>query len=66
MATCDVILKSGIKIPKGAVVLGNIYATHRDESVWKNPNVFNPRRFLDSDGLFQSNSNFQTFSQGGG
>ncbi|CAE6414828.1 unnamed protein product [Rhizoctonia solani] len=38
---------NGYCIPKGAIILGNVWAMTRDETVYKNPEV-DPDRFLDS------------------
>ena len=37
-------------IPKDTVVFVNLWSVHRDPEVWKDPDVFDPRRFLDSAG----------------
>ncbi|QRW26103.1 cytochrome P450 family protein [Rhizoctonia solani] len=37
----------GYRIPKGAIVIGNIWATTREEKMYHNPEEFNPDRFLD-------------------
>ncbi|KAL5635231.1 hypothetical protein ACGC1H_003057 [Rhizoctonia solani] len=37
----------GYRIPKGAIVFGNVWAMTHDETVYKNPEVFDPDRFLD-------------------
>lgn len=37
----------GYRIPKGAIVAGNVWAMTRDETVYKSPEVFDPDRFLD-------------------
>ncbi|EUC65113.1 cytochrome P450 family protein, partial [Rhizoctonia solani AG-3 Rhs1AP] len=37
----------GYRIPKGAIIFGNVWAMTRDETVYKNPEVFDPDRFLD-------------------
>lgn len=37
-------------IPKDTVVFVNLWSVHRDPEIWKDPDVFNPRRFLDSKG----------------
>ncbi|KAG9078224.1 hypothetical protein FS749_009801 [Ceratobasidium sp. UAMH 11750] len=37
----------GYKIPKGALVFGNVWAMTRDENTYKNPDDFDPDRFLD-------------------
>nr|A0A0C5Q4Y6.1 RecName: Full=Ferruginol synthase 1; Short=RoFS1; AltName: Full=11-oxomiltiradiene synthase; AltName: Full=Cytochrome P450 76AH22; AltName: Full=Ferruginol monooxygenase; Short=11-hydroxyferruginol synthase; AltName: Full=Miltiradiene oxidase [Salvia rosmarinus]AJQ30187.1 ferruginol synthase [Salvia rosmarinus] len=38
---------NGYLIPKGAQVLINAWAIGRDHSIWKNPDSFEPERFLD-------------------
>ncbi|XP_054772586.2 cytochrome P450 2U1-like [Lytechinus pictus] len=42
----DVVL-NGYDIPKGTVILPNLWAIHHDPDLWKNPDEFNPERFLD-------------------
>ncbi|KAL8539652.1 hypothetical protein ACS0TY_001314 [Phlomoides rotata] len=37
----------GYTIPKGARVFINVWAVHRDPSIWENPLEFNPERFCD-------------------
>ncbi|KAG9090509.1 hypothetical protein FRC06_001026 [Ceratobasidium sp. 370] len=37
----------GYRIPKGAIVFGNIWAITRNVKVYKDPETFNPDRFLD-------------------
>ncbi|CAE6442524.1 unnamed protein product [Rhizoctonia solani] len=37
----------GYDIPKGTVLIGNVWAMSRDESMYKDPESFNPDRFLD-------------------
>ncbi|CAE6377442.1 unnamed protein product [Rhizoctonia solani] len=37
----------GYYIPKGAIVIGNTWAITRDESIYPEPERFNPDRFLD-------------------
>ncbi|CAE6424429.1 unnamed protein product [Rhizoctonia solani] len=37
----------GYHIPKGAIVVGNVWAMTRDETVYKDPEIFDPDRFLD-------------------
>ncbi|XP_064652365.1 cytochrome P450 1A1-like [Lineus longissimus] len=48
-ATTDVEYR-GKKIPKGCIVFSNIYAIHRNPQTWKNPDVYDPTRFLNADG----------------
>ncbi|QRW16685.1 cytochrome P450 family protein [Rhizoctonia solani] len=38
----------GHRIPKGAIVIGNVWAMTRDETVYKNAEAFDPDRFLNS------------------
>lgn len=37
----------GYHISKGTTIIGNLWAMSRDESVYKDPDVFNPDRFMD-------------------
>ena len=37
-------------IPKDTIVFVNLWSVHRDPSTWKDPDVFNPRRFLNGEG----------------
>ncbi|CAE6461565.1 unnamed protein product [Rhizoctonia solani] len=39
----------GYFIPKGSIVMSNIWAMTRDETVYKSPETFNPERFLGDD-----------------
>lgn len=45
----DVVI-DGVFIPRGTVVLPNIWAVHNDPALWKEPRKFNPARFLNQDG----------------
>ncbi|KAF8602799.1 cytochrome P450 [Ceratobasidium sp. AG-I] len=38
---------NGYRIPKGSIVMGNTWAITRNESVYPDPERFNPDRFLD-------------------
>ncbi|QRW18503.1 cytochrome P450 family protein [Rhizoctonia solani] len=46
-ATTSEDIYQGFRIPKGAMVIGNTWAMSRDQKVYKNPEEFNPDRFLD-------------------
>ena len=45
--TSDVVV-CGHNIPKGAWMMPDIYNIHHDSNYWKNPEVFDPTRFLES------------------
>ncbi|KAH9981018.1 cytochrome P450 [Lactifluus volemus] len=49
-ATTEDIVYKGYFIPKGAVVIGNTWAILHDPSVYPEPDVFRPERFLNPDG----------------
>ncbi|KAM7431023.1 Cytochrome P450 1A1 [Porites harrisoni] len=37
-------------VPKDTIVFVNLWSVHRDPALWKDPEVFDPRRFLDRAG----------------
>ena len=39
----------GLTVPKNAQILVNVWAMGRDSSVWPNPTLFSPERFLERD-----------------
>jgi len=49
VTTEDIVYK-GYFIPKGAMVIGNTWAIFHDPSVYPEPDVFRPERFLNPDG----------------
>ena len=53
----------GFKIPKNTHILSNLYGIHMDENTWKNPEKFDPTRFL-KDGKLNKSDNFMPFSVG--
>lgn len=42
-------------VPKGSRVFVNVWAIHRDPSVWENPSEFIPERFLNGKGDYSGN-----------
>ncbi|KAK8471383.1 hypothetical protein PHAVU_003G214375 [Phaseolus vulgaris] len=55
----------GYTIPKGSRVFINVWAIHRDPSIWENPLEFDPTRFLDAKWDFTGND-FSYFPFGSG
>ncbi|XP_010053414.2 flavonoid 3'-monooxygenase CYP75B137, partial [Eucalyptus grandis] len=61
-ATCTV---GGYTVPKGSRVFINVWAIHRDPSIWSDPLEFNPERFLHDKGDYSGND-FNYFPFGSG
>ena len=53
-------------IPKGTIVITNLYSAHYDSSIWDKPEEFRPERFLTADGtsLAKNMEGFLPFSTG--
>ena len=47
--TADVNVREFV-IPKDTLVFINLWSVHRNPEIWKDPDVFNPRRFLNNQG----------------
>jgi len=54
----------GYTIPKGTVIIPNLWSAHRDPTVWENPDDFNPARFLDEQGKLLRKECFIPFGIG--
>ncbi|KAJ7367004.1 cytochrome P450 [Mycena albidolilacea] len=54
----------GYFIPKGTVVLSNIWAMVHDESMYPNSDQFNPERFLNADGQLNADDHILGFGFG--
>lgn len=56
----------GYHIPKGTVVFVNQWSVNHDPQKWKNPEEFNPSRFMDSEGFLNKDltSSVMIFSLG--
>ncbi|KAG2156969.1 cytochrome P450 [Suillus clintonianus] len=62
-ATKDIIW-NGMCIPAGATVFGNHWSIGRDPSVFHDPEVFNPQRWIGADGEFTETMNLFSFGFG--
>ncbi|KAI5101636.1 vitamin D 25-hydroxylase [Silurus meridionalis] len=63
-ATSQDAVVRGYTIPKGTMVITNLYSVHFDEKYWSNPAMFCPERFLDKNGNFIKQEAFLPFSVG--
>ncbi|EKX31726.1 hypothetical protein GUITHDRAFT_156504 [Guillardia theta CCMP2712] len=54
----------GYSIPQGADIMTNMWWVHRNEDNWKDPNKFDPNRFLDSSGNIVKPDHYYPFSMG--
>ncbi|CRL07789.1 CLUMA_CG020743, isoform A, partial [Clunio marinus] len=54
----------GYYIPKNTMILPLICAVHLDKTMWENPEIYNPNRFIDSNDIFFTPSNFIPFQTG--
>ncbi|XP_014312144.1 vitamin D 25-hydroxylase [Myotis lucifugus] len=63
-ATSEDAVVRGYSIPKGTTVITNLYSVHFDEKYWRDPEIFYPERFLDSNGYFSKKEALVPFSLG--
>ncbi|KAK5899055.1 hypothetical protein CesoFtcFv8_008573 [Champsocephalus esox] len=54
----------GYTIPKGTVIVPNLWSVHRDPALWDDPDSFNPGRFLDDEGKLLRKECFIPFGIG--
>ena len=54
----------GYRIPKGTMIWSILYHIMRDPEYWKDPDVFNPERFLDESGKVIKEERFVPFGIG--
>jgi long-chain fatty acid omega-monooxygenase len=55
---------NGFTIPKGTLISANLFSIHRDARWWKNPEKFDPNRFLDENMKLTRPDGFMPFSTG--
>ncbi len=51
-------------IPKGATVMGSLYHAMHDPNLFKNPDIFDPTRFINENGKFVHDENVIPFGLG--
>ncbi|XP_077801017.1 cytochrome P450, family 2, subfamily C, polypeptide 43 isoform X7 [Macaca mulatta] len=61
--TCDVKFRNYL-IPKGTTILISLTSVLRDNKEFPNPEMFDPRHFLDEGGNFKNSNYFMPFSAG--
>ncbi len=54
----------GFRLPKGTIVMPNLYQVHHSEEHWGDPKAFRPSRFLDESGSFRKDPHLIPFSLG--
>lgn len=54
----------GYTIPKGSVIVPNLWSVHRDPNIWEKPDEFLPSRFLDENGQLIKKETFIPFGMG--
>ncbi|XP_062964306.1 cytochrome P450 2U1 [Cynocephalus volans] len=62
--TSEKTVLQGYTIPKGALILPNLWSVHRDPAIWEKPDDFYPNRFLDDQGELLKKETFIPFGIG--
>ncbi|XP_038071646.1 cytochrome P450 2U1-like [Patiria miniata] len=63
--TTEDVEMNGFILPKGTTVTANLYSAHMDPVYWREPERFDPTRFLDETGtLIKGNDSYMPFSLG--
>ncbi|XP_042882708.1 cytochrome P450 2C15-like [Penaeus japonicus] len=55
---------NGYNIPKGTILIANMEDCLKDPALWRNPDDFDPRNFLDDEGKYKRNEAFMPFGSG--
>ncbi|XP_072035404.1 cytochrome P450 2U1-like [Amphiura filiformis] len=55
---------AGYKVPKGSIVVSNLWSVHHDSELWDNLDEFNPERFVDDQGVVKERVELIPFSIG--
>ncbi|XP_070567863.1 cytochrome P450 2U1-like [Ptychodera flava] len=63
-AVSDDVEVYGYTIPKGTMVMSNLWAVHKDEKNWERPEEFDPSRFLDGHDEIVNSERILPFSIG--
>ncbi|XP_050537445.1 cytochrome P450 306a1-like isoform X2 [Daktulosphaira vitifoliae] len=58
------VIISGYHIPKDTMIIPLIWGMHHNEKYWPNPSLYDPSRFIDSDGKIINNKAFMPFQAG--
>jgi cytochrome P450 len=51
-------------MPKGTILMANLYQIHHDPQLWEHPDDFYPPHFLNEDGSVKYNESYIPFSIG--
>ncbi|XP_040148939.1 cytochrome P450 2U1 isoform X2 [Ictidomys tridecemlineatus] len=62
--TSEKTVLQGYTIPKGTLILPNLWSVHRDPTIWEKPEDFYPDRFLDDQGQLLKKEFFIPFGIG--
>ncbi|XP_038077368.1 cytochrome P450 2J6-like isoform X2 [Patiria miniata] len=54
----------GYDVPKGTILVSNLWYDHFDPTIWEDPTAFRPERFLDPDGKLVSREELNPFGIG--
>ncbi|XP_072041461.1 cytochrome P450 2U1-like [Amphiura filiformis] len=61
---CQDAIIQGFRVPKGSIVISNLWGILHDPDVWKDPYEFRPERFLDDEGAVNVPMEWIPFSIG--